>query len=111
VYKLEESARSKKSALKTLQKLMNLYKLGHEELLMFYPDFNKSPADIAALTSDKFKVLVNKYLESDACDTYLKKEHSFGFFNQEGVFEQYVENSAEIFGEAKELFDLYFAKG
>ncbi|MCW3106221.1 MAG: exodeoxyribonuclease gamma subunit, partial [Segetibacter sp.] len=110
VYKVEESSRSRKSALKTLQKLVNLYKLGHEEILMFYPDFNKSPADIAALTQDKFKVLVNKYLESDACDVYIKKEHSFDFFGQEGVFEQYQENSEEIFGEAKELFDMYYAK-
>jgi len=111
VYKVEESRRSRKSALKTLQKLMNLYKLGHEEILMFYPDFNKSPGDIAALTQDKFKVLVNKYLESDACDVYIKKEHSFGFFAQEGVFEQYQDNSEEIFSEAKDLFDAYYFKG
>jgi exodeoxyribonuclease V gamma subunit len=111
VYKIDESSRSKKSALKTLQKLLNLYKLGHEEILMFYPDFNKSPADIGGLTQDKFKVLVNKYCESDACDVYIKKEHSFGFFDQEGVFEQYQQNSEEIFGEAKELFEIYYAKG
>jgi exodeoxyribonuclease V gamma subunit len=111
VYKVDESRRSRKSALKTLLKLVNLYKLGHEEILVFYPDFNKSPADIAALTEDKFKVMVNKYLESDACDVYFKKEHSFGFFAQEGVFEQYQENSEEIFGEAKDLFDAYYAKG
>ncbi len=110
VYKMDESRRSKKSALKTLQKLMNMYKLGHEDILMFYPDFNKRPADIAAMTYEKFKVMVNKYLETESCDAYIKKEHSFGFFNQEGVFEQYIENSEEIFGEAKELFDAYYAK-
>jgi len=110
VYKIEESSRSKKSALRALQKLLNLYKLGHEEILMFYPDFNKSPADIAGLTHNKFKVLVNKYLERDSCDTYVKKENSFGFFSQEGVFEQYVENTEAIFGEARELFDAYYSK-
>jgi exodeoxyribonuclease V gamma subunit len=110
VYKIEESSRSKKSALKSLQKLMSLYKLGHEEILMFYPDFNKNPADIASLTYDKFKVMVNKYPEGDSCDTYLKKEYLFGFFSQEGVFGQYVENSEKIFGEAKELFEAYYAK-
>jgi len=109
-YRVEESNRSKKSALKSLQKLINLYKLGHEQILMFYPDFNKSPADIATLTPDKFRVLVNKYLESDYCDAYINKEASFGFFNQEGIFEQYVENSGEIFGEAKDLFDAYYSK-
>ncbi len=87
---------------------MNLYKVGHEEMLMFYPDFNKSPADISGLTWDKFKVQVNKYIESDFCDAYIKKEFSFGFFGQEGVFEQYQENSEEIFGEAKDLFDVYY---
>ncbi|GEO10950.1 exodeoxyribonuclease V subunit gamma [Segetibacter aerophilus] len=110
VYKIDESSRSRKTALKSLQKLLNVYKLGHEEILMFYPDFNKSPADIESLTEDKFKVLVNKYLESEGYDVYLKKEHSFGFFDQDGVFEQYQENSAEIFGEAKELFDLYYGR-
>ncbi|MGI8633805.1 MAG: exodeoxyribonuclease V subunit gamma, partial [Segetibacter sp.] len=108
VYKVEESRRSKKSALKTLQKLMNLYKIGHEEILMFYPEFNKSPGDIGALTSDKFRLQVNKYIESDSCDAYIKKEFAFGFFSQEGVFEQYQENSEEIFGEAKDLFDAYY---
>jgi exodeoxyribonuclease V gamma subunit len=111
LYKVDESSRSKKSALRSLQKLMNFYKLGHEEILMFYPEFNKSPVDIAGLTNDKFKTMVTKYIESDSCDAYLKKEQSFGFFTQEGIFEQYQENSEEIFGEAKDLLDVYYFKG
>jgi exodeoxyribonuclease V gamma subunit len=109
VYKIDESSRSSKSALKSLQSLLNLYKQGHEEIMMFYPDFNKSAADIARLTHDKFTVMINKYIESEACDVYIKKEHSFGFFKQEGVFEQYQENSEAIFGEARELFDVYYS--
>jgi exodeoxyribonuclease V gamma subunit len=109
VYRVEESTRSRKSAMKTLHKLLNLYKLGHEAILMFYPDFNKRPYEIASLTYDKFKAMVNKYLESDFCDAYVRKEHSFGFFNQPGIFEQYVENSEEIFSEAAELFDGYYS--
>ncbi|HEX8677377.1 MAG TPA: hypothetical protein VF700_09170, partial [Segetibacter sp.] len=80
------------------------------EILMFYPDFNKTPANIAALTKDKFKDLVNKYLESEFSDPYIKKEHSLGFFNQEGIFEQYIENSKQIFSEAEELFQDYYSK-
>ncbi|MDQ6812894.1 MAG: exodeoxyribonuclease V subunit gamma [Bacteroidota bacterium] len=110
VYKISESRRSRKSALKSLQKLMNLYRLGHEEILMFYPDFNKSPGDVIALSYDKFRVMLNKYIESEFCDDYIKKEYSFGFFNQNEVFEQYIENSHEIFGEAKDLFEAYYTK-
>lgn len=77
---------------------------------MFYPEFNKSPADIAALNYTKFKALVNKHLESDYCDLYFKKEHAFGFFAGEEVFEQYVENSRIIFEEAKELIEQFYAK-
>lgn len=108
VYKIEESRRSRKSALKTLNKLISLYKTGHEEILMFYPDFNKSAADIAVLKYNDFKVLVNKYIESDSCDMYLKKESSSGFFDQDGIFEQYQQNSESIFGEAKDLLDAYY---
>ncbi|HEX8278004.1 MAG TPA: hypothetical protein VF540_04885, partial [Segetibacter sp.] len=68
------------------------------------------PANIASLTRDKFKGLVNKYLESEYCDAYIKKEHLLGFFNQDGIFEQYLENSKEIFSEAEELFRDYYSQ-
>lgn len=111
VYKVDESRRSRKSAIKSLQKLLDFYKLGHEEILMFYPEFNKSPSDIAGLTYERFKMMVTKYFESESCDAYLKKEYSFGFFNEKEVFEQYKQNSEEIFDEARELFDMYYSKG
>lgn len=102
--------RSQRSALTALEKLAGFYKQGHEKIVMFYPDFNKSPADIAVLRPEKFKSLVNKYAESKNADVYVKKEYSSGFFNQPGIFEQYVQNSKEIFGEAEALFKAYYAK-
>lgn len=108
IYTVQEGKRSNKSALASLKKLLRLYKAGHKEILMFYPDFNKSPAEIASLTPNKFKWLVNKYVEADSCDPYVKKEHSFGFFNNEEVFEQYLQNCDVIFGEARELFEAYY---
>lgn len=110
VYHVDESSRSQKSASKTLQKLLKIFKQAHEQIFMFYPEFNKSPADIAALNYTKFKALVNKHLESDYCDLYFKKEHAFGFFAGEEVFEQYVENSRIIFEEAKELIEQFYSK-
>lgn len=77
---------------------------------MFYPDLSQTPPDIARMTYNGFKFLVNKYLEGEYCDAYIKKEHSLGFFDREGIFEQYIENSKEIFSEAEELFRDYYSK-
>ncbi|HKG68327.1 MAG TPA: exodeoxyribonuclease V subunit gamma, partial [Segetibacter sp.] len=110
VFRIGRNSRSQRSALKALERLAGFYKQGHEEILMFYPDFNQKPPEIARLTHNGFKILVNNYLEDKHCDVYFKKEHSLGFFNQEGIFEQYLENSKEIFSEADELFQDYYSK-
>lgn len=110
VYRIGRNSRSRRSALKALEKLTGFYKQGHKEILMFYPDFSQKPPDITRLTYNGFKFLVNKYLEGEYCDAYIKKEHSLGFFDQEGIFEQYIENSKEIFSEAEELFRDYYSQ-
>lgn len=110
VFKTGMNSRSQQNACKALEKLLRFYKKGHEEILMFYPRFNQKPADIAVLTEKGFKAFVNKYLENKDSDVYIKKEYSLGFFNQEGIFEQYLENSEEIFSEAAELFEAYYSK-
>lgn len=110
VLRIGRNSRSQRSALRALEKLTAFYKQGHKEILMFYPDFNQKPSDITRLTYSAFKSLVNKYLEGEYSDIYIQKEHSLGFFNKEGLFEQYIENSKEIFSEAEELFEAYYFK-
>ncbi|MEJ7685085.1 MAG: hypothetical protein WKG06_46020 [Segetibacter sp.] len=109
-HKISRNSRSQRSALNVLEKLIRFYKQGHEEILMFYPGFNKKLADIAGLTEKGFKAFVKKYFENKDRDVYITKEHSLGFFNREGIFEQYIENSKEIFSEAAELFEAYYSK-
>ncbi len=87
---------------------MSLYKIGHEEILVFYPDFNKKPDEISVLNHENFKKMVSKHVESEGCDIYFKKEYSFGLFSQEDALEKYKQYSELIFGEAVELFNQYY---
>jgi len=90
--------------------LLNLYKLGHEKILMFYPALNLSPGEIFTLTPERFKHVIDKHLQSDSCDPYFRKEYSFGFFKQQGMLENYQEYSEIIYSEARALFEQYYAK-
>jgi hypothetical protein len=76
---------------------------------MFFPDFDKSPWEIAGLTREKFNNLVKKYLEGDYADPYLRKEQSYGYFEQEEIYEQYLENCEAIFSDPGGLFQSYYS--
>jgi exodeoxyribonuclease V gamma subunit len=110
MYKISKHAVTRAQAFKTLQNLVNLYKEGHERILMFFPDLTRSPADAAGLNQEKFDVLLKKYFDGEFCDPYLMKERTFGFFKQEGIFEEYVQNCATIFSDEGGLFSEYYLR-
>ncbi len=105
---VEEKLVSKKSALRSLEMLMKLYKRGHEEILLFYPDFDKNLADVQKLTPESFYRLVATHAGGEYCEPYLKKEYSLGLFENADTFEEFQQVGSSILTDAQPLFQQYY---
>jgi exodeoxyribonuclease V gamma subunit len=107
----EAAAISQADAMKKLSELVSLYKVGHSQILAFYPDFNIAPAEFIQLPREKFNAVVKKKF-ADAMfpcsDTYALKEFGKGFFSREDVFNAFIQNTERILIPLTQVFPTYF---
>lgn len=102
---------SQADALERLSELLSLYKLGHAQILPFYPDFHVDPAEFIQLPREKFNAVVKrKFADAmfPSSDTYAMKEFGKGFFSREDVFNAFIQNTEKILIPLTQVFPTYF---
>lgn len=98
-------------SLSRLGDLMELYKLGHEHILAFYPDFNIEPSKAGQLNQNSFKSIVARKLgdyQNPCTDRYIMNEFRKGYFNSYNVFEEYMEAARKLLVPLPEFIPSYF---
>ncbi|TAH03426.1 MAG: exodeoxyribonuclease V subunit gamma [Sphingobacteriales bacterium] len=89
---------TQQEAIERLTKLIDLYKKGHQEMLVFYADFSIKPNEVDTLDDKSFAKKVNDKLDNykfPSDDKYIMTEYNAGFFDASDALECYKEN-AEI---------------
>jgi exodeoxyribonuclease V gamma subunit len=107
----EGAAISKAEAMERLSDLLILYRMGHSQILAFYPDFHVDPSDFVQLSLEKFNSLVKKKFADTmfpSSDTYALKEYGKGFFSGEDAFHAFVQNTERILVPLTQVFPTYF---
>lgn len=107
----EGAAISQADAVERLSDLVNLYKIGHSQILAFYPDFNVAPTEFIQLPREKFNTVVKKKFADamfPSSDTYALKEYEKGFFYGEDAFNSFMQNTERILGPLTQVFSTYF---
>ena len=102
---------SKEDANARLKELLQLYKKGHESILMFHPSLKIDPTSAASLDVDKFNKLLKDLFENylyPCDDRYLLNEYYSGFFNQEGAVDKLKAISEILVEPIGRLFPEYF---
>ncbi|HET8829093.1 MAG TPA: exodeoxyribonuclease V subunit gamma, partial [Pelobium sp.] len=108
------------TARQKLIELSDLYIIGHETILPFYPDFKFMPKDMAELTFAKFKKVVDDKLNNykfPSNDAYIMQKYKDGYFNNQladfeqeenEVYVNFKDNFTKIIGPLAQLFPNYF---
>lgn len=81
---------SQQEAKIRLGQLIDLYKKGHEEILVFYADLKINLKKIG--DSDTFLSLLKKQSESEYVDKYFLKVYEDHFFEGNFIFDEYLKN-------------------
>lgn len=84
-------------AIERLSQLFDLYKKGHQEIIVFYPKFKITPNEIETLDDKKFRDKVKDTLDNynfTTTDAYLRQEYNDGFFNAPDALERYKQNAS-----------------
>jgi len=102
---------TKIEAEKRLVQLIDLYKKGHNEILVYYPAFNIKPNEVEGLDDAKFVKKVTDKLDNykfPCDDKYIMNEYEKGFFNGDDVLELYKQNAELLLMPLAEVFEGYY---
>jgi exodeoxyribonuclease V gamma subunit len=102
---------TQEEALSRLEGLLDLYKLGHKEILMFYPDFKIAPAALDELGLPDFFKAVKDVVTPfgyDCDDNYLLKEYANGIFNKELALKNFKVNCELLLKPLAQLFPSFY---
>jgi exodeoxyribonuclease V gamma subunit len=102
---------TKEEALSKLEELVDLYKQGHKEILMFYPDFKIAPAALDELGLPDFFKAVKDVVTPfgyDCDDNYLLKEYANGIFNKELALKNFKVNCELLLKPLAQLFPSFY---
>ncbi len=82
-------------AITRLTQLVELYKKGHQEILVFYADFGIDPNKVDGLDRDAFVKLVDKNANNTEypLDDYVLNEYNAGFFEEIDILKRYKVNA------------------
>ncbi|TCK85112.1 exodeoxyribonuclease V subunit gamma [Albibacterium bauzanense] len=109
IYKIDKSALSVEEAREKLGELVRAYFHGQEKPFMFHPRFENDPDKLAKYDLKKYERMLNGIFQNEhiPCgDQYLLNEYDLGFFEQEGMFEEYLSNSEMVISAAFRLFKI-----
>ncbi len=97
---------SKETACHYLTALIELYKMGQEKIISFYPDFEVKPEAINNLDFNTFSIIVEKAIEhGDEC---IQHEYQTGYFESEQNFDEFKENTEFILKLVGTIFPDYY---
>ena len=102
---------TQEDALSRLEELVDLYKQGHKEILIFYPDFKIAPADLDGLALPDFLTAVKNVVDPfgyDCDDNYLLKENANGIFKQEIALKNFKANCEILLKPLEQLFPSFY---
>jgi exodeoxyribonuclease V gamma subunit len=109
VYVIDKFAVSKEDAQEKLTELIAAYLQGLQAPFMFHPRFENDPVKLADYDVKNYEKMLKDIFQNDykPCDDqYLLNEYDMGFFEQEGIFEEFLKNSAMVMSETFSLFKL-----
>ena len=109
IYTIGKGAISQQEAIAKLSDLLCCYKEGCESPFVYYPGFEHDPVRLAKFDNAKFKKMIDDFFTNPAApcnDRYLSNEFQNGFFDNEGVFEEYMRNSTRVISDAFRAFKL-----
>jgi exodeoxyribonuclease V gamma subunit len=102
---------SQEQALNRLNQLVEIYKEGHKKIIPFYPDLKIKPNEVEALSDVIFAKKINEVAAPfgyECTDQYLLNEYKSGYFNQEGLVEEYKTIAEKLLVPMQELFPGYW---
>ena len=86
--------------------MIELYKMGQEKIISFYPDFEVKPEAINNLDFNTFSIIVEKAIEhGDEC---IQHEYQTGYFESEQNFDEFKENTEFILKLVGTIFPDYY---
>jgi exodeoxyribonuclease V gamma subunit len=100
-------------AKKRLEDLVELYKAGHQEILLFYPDFKLSPNDLDTLDEKGFDKAVKDVVDNynyPCNDRCIMNEYRGGLFDQSDVLMRYKMAAELLLRPLETIFPEYFLK-
>jgi len=100
----------KADAERRLAALIELFKIGHEIILPFSPEFEIKPKEVSGLTEEALKKALKKKLENDyfpCTEPYLMSEFNHGLFDNPDTFENYQLVAEKILEPLTEIFPNY----
>ncbi|MEP6597110.1 MAG: hypothetical protein ABJA71_14250 [Ginsengibacter sp.] len=104
---------SQGDALKKLKELLQLYKQGHENILVFDPGFKIKPDAIENVDDRTFKKELKDKLDNFnfvTSDNYMNNEYINGFYAKENVIEDYKKVARKLLFPLAHIFPEYYQK-
>lgn len=103
---------SQADALGRLEELVDLYQRGQQQILAFYPNFEIDPMGLDAINEGKYTAMVRKKFEDAerSFDVYAAKEYHKGYFSQDGIYEEFIDNAGLLLVPLTKLFPTYYSK-
>lgn len=96
VYQFPKEAIDQASARDKLKRLLQLYRDARQSLFIFHPSFANDPEQLSKQDHKKFRKSIENLSQYNP---YLEREYLAGFFENESVYRQYLENSSTIFSD------------
>ncbi|MEJ7767318.1 MAG: exodeoxyribonuclease V subunit gamma [Chitinophagaceae bacterium] len=104
---------SQTEATKRLEKLVRLYKQGHETIVAYFSDFKINPDEVDVLDEKKLHKAFEEVLDNykfPCTDQYLLNEMNNGYFRSADIVERYKENAVLLVKPLGEMFPGYYEK-
>ncbi|HZG25999.1 MAG TPA: hypothetical protein VEZ17_15535, partial [Chitinophagaceae bacterium] len=101
----------KAEALERLTSLMQLYKLGHDEIIAFFPDFDIVPGKVDGFDEFILAKAVKDFFENyrfPCTDRYLMNEFKNRFFQGPDIVSRYKSNALLLVKPLGEMFPGYY---
>lgn len=104
--KIYESKKiEREEAIERLSELLKIFKEGHERIIAFHPDFKKEKnLDELKVFKARIEDFFNNF-KIPCTDAYLIKEYNTGYFEKDGVFEEYLRCAELLVVPVEELFE------
>lgn len=99
-----------KEAIQRLKELVQLYKQGHEKIVVFFPSIKIRPDEVDILDEEMLTTAMEKFFRGITYDEYLSNEYKNGYFESADLLERYKANAEKLVRPLGELFPEYFVE-